>query len=218
MLDHPDKAAVEGNRHETDPLSHLVGAERAAVDAARAAPCDTRVLHDAMNLLRNQRKLAEVDAIYDAAPHETQCDAAILSVWCSIPRMRGDGPEMLRRAEEMLRLHPDLAKACMHMIFALHATKGYEATMQQAELWMARFPDEPNIISVTATIAHASQQWSVAEQLWHKMEKIYAPGLDPGMWRMLVIELRQLGKAAEAAQAFNEACRKFPGSPHLADL
>jgi tetratricopeptide (TPR) repeat protein len=218
MLDHPDKADVEGSRDETDPLAHLVGAERAAVEAARAAPYDTRLLHDAMNQLRNQRMLAEVDALYDAAPRETQCDASTLSVWCSIPRMRNDGPEMLRRAEEMRRVHPDLAKACMHMIFALHATQGYEATMRQCEIWMAQFPNDLDIVSVSATIAHASQQWSKAVELWRKTEQVHPPGLAPSMWRMLVIELRQLGKAAEAAAAFNEACRRFPGSPQLADL
>jgi Polysaccharide biosynthesis enzyme WcbI len=211
-------AAVPGHHDGPDPLAHLVGAERAAVDAAREAPYDTAILHGAMSLLRTSQKLAELDALYDAAPRATQCDSAVMSIWCSVPRMQRDGPEMLQRAEEMLRLHPGQAKARVHMIFALHATKGYEETMRQVEVWMAEFPDNPDIISTTAIIAHASHQWSVAEQYWRWMDKNFRGGLDAHMFRMLVMELRCQSKDAEAAQALDEARRKYPNSPALADM
>lgn len=217
-LDHPAsaKAADQAHHDVPDPLAGLVGAERAAVDAARAAPYDTVRLHAAMELLRTSQKLAELDALYDAAPSATQCDAAVLSVWCSVPRIQSNGPEMLRRAEEMFRLHPGHFKSRVHMMFALHATKGYEETMQQVEVWMAEFPDNADLISTAAIIAHASQRWAVAEQYWLWMDKNFPGGLDAHMFRLHVLGLRHQGKDAEAAEAFDEARRKYPDHPILA--
>jgi hypothetical protein len=208
----------QGDRTAADPLGQLVEAEREAVDAAREAPYDAAVLHHALNMLRKNGKLAELDMLYDAAPRATQCDAGVISVWCSVPRIQRNGPEMIRRAEEMLRLHPGDVKARSHMIFAQHATKGYGEAIRQAEIWMAEFPDDHNIIGPAATIALASDQWSVSEQLWRRMDKIHPGGLDAGMWRMFVIALRRQGKDEEAAQAFDEARRKYPDSPVFADL
>jgi tetratricopeptide (TPR) repeat protein len=202
----------------SDPLAHLVGEEWEAVVAARIAPYDGTRLHWAMNLLRRNEKLAEVDALYDAAPRAMQCDAAVISLWCSIPRMRREGPEMLRRATQMSRLHPKDVKAYSHMIFALHATKGYDETMRQAESWMAEFPDNENIIAPLALIASDSQQWSAVEQLLRKLEKIFPPGMDADNCFRLVVALRCLAKPDEAAQALDEARAKFPDHPLLAQL
>ena len=202
----------------SDPLAHLVGEEWEAVVAARIAPYDGARLHWVMSLLRRNQKLAEVDALYDAAPRAMQCDADVISVWCSIPRIRRDGPEMLRRATEMFRLNPKNVKACSHMIFALHATKGYEETMRQAEIWMAEFPDNENIIAPAAIVASDSQHWSAAEQLLRRLEKIFPPGMDAPNCFRLVVALRCLAKADEAAEVLDEARREFPDHPLLAKL
>jgi predicted Zn-dependent protease len=69
-----------------------------------------------------------------------------------------------------------------------------------------------------ATIALDSGQPSVAEQLLRKMDKIHPGGLDAGMWRLLVIALRQQGKAEEAAQACHETRHENPDNPVFADL
>jgi predicted Zn-dependent protease len=168
--------------------------------------------------LRANGKLAELDMLYDAAPPVTQCDAAVISSWCSVPRVQRNGPEAIRRAQEILRLHPEDVKARSHMIFALHVTRGYEEAVRHAEIWMREFPDNHNIIGATATIALDSGQPSVAEQLLRKMDKAHPGSLDAGMWRMLVIALRQQGKTEEAAQAFREARHKYPDNPVFADL
>jgi hypothetical protein len=202
----------------SDPLAHLVGEEWKAVVAARIAPYDSTRLNGAMDLLRRNQRLAEVDALYNAAPHAMQCDAAVISVWCSIPRMRGDGPEMLRRATEMFRLHPKDVKACSHMIFALYATKGFDETMRQAEIWMAEFPDNENIIAPVAIVASDSQHWSVSEQLLRKLTRIFPQGMDAGNCFRLVVALRCLAKPDEAARVLDEARGKFPDHPLLTQL
>lgn len=208
----PETARLPGaGQNEPDRLAQLTGDERAAVDAAREAPHDGALLHDAMNLLRSRGKLAELEQLYDAAPAGTQTDHAVISVWCSIPRIRKDGPEAVRRATEMLRHYPDAPKSAAHMIFALQATAGYAEAMQYSAGWMARFPDTPDLIGPTAVIAIQASAWADAETYFRLLDRISKHGLDAGEWRLLVLALRRQGKDADAAAALEEGLRKHPG-------
>lgn len=197
--------------NEPDRFAPLADDEQAAVDAAHQAPFDGALLHHAMNLLRSRRKLAELDALYDAAPAATQTDGAVISVWCSIPRIQGNGPEAVRRATEMLRHYPDAPKSAAHMIFALHATAGYAEATRYSASWMARFPDTPDLIGPTAMIAIQAGVWADAERHYRSLDKFSRNGLDAGDWRMLVLALRRQGKDADAAAALEEGLRKHPG-------
>jgi hypothetical protein len=219
-LDGVTRSVAEVQSHETgpDPFAELVGEDREAVLAAQQSRYNTAVVHGSLEVLRRNMKLAELDALYDSLPISTRTDAAVMSVWCSVSRIRHDAPEMLRRAQELLHYHPKLVSARANMIYAMHATQGYVETMRQAEIWLSEAPNDHNIISAIAFIAQVSEEWSVAEQFWRLMDKHFRGGLDAGMSRSLVITLRRQGKTTEATQALEEARRKFPDNRILSDL
>jgi tetratricopeptide (TPR) repeat protein len=219
-LDRPPGASQLADRpeDEVDPFTHLVGAERQAIEAARETPYDPATLHRAFEILRQNGRLDEIDLLYERAPRAVQNNHAVISVWCSIPRIRGDGPEQLRRAEQMGRIHPNQAKSLNHMIFALHATKGFEETMRHVEKWMVEYPDDINILGPAANIALWSEQYGIAEQIFRKLDAVQHGGLEGGSYRMLIIALRRQNKTEEATRTLAEALRKFPGSNMLVDL
>jgi tetratricopeptide (TPR) repeat protein len=219
-LDRPAGTAPAGDRAEDDghPFEHLEGAEKQAIEAVREAPYDPAVLHRALEILRQNRRLVEVDLLYDRAPRAVQTNHAVISTWCSVPRILGDGPEQLRRAEEMGRLHPNNAKSLNHMIFALHATKGFAETMRHVETWMVEYPDNLDILGPAANVALSSEQYAVAEEIYRKLETVQRGGLEAGSYRLLIIALRRQNKTEEAKRTLEEALRKHPGSNVLVDL
>ncbi len=188
------------------------------VDAVRSAPFDPAVCHRAMQMLRNQGKLAEVDLLYTLAPVAVRFDHAVMSVWCSIPRILQDSVEQLRRAEKMKFVFPNDPKSLNHMIFALYATVGFDSAMKNVERWMAEYPDNLDILGPAANIAFWAERYAVAEDIYRHLAEVQRGGLEAGSYRMLIIALRRQCKNDVADRTLAEALSKYPGSNLLIDL
>jgi tetratricopeptide (TPR) repeat protein len=210
--------ASESTEDDVAPFAHLLGADKQAVDAVRETPYDPATTHRAFETLRRNGRLAEIDLLYTLAPQAVRSNHAVMSVWCSIPRILRDGSEQLRRAEEMRRLYPDDSKSLNHMIFAVHATKGFEETMHHVKKWMVEYPDDIDILGPAANIALSSEQYAVAEEIYQKLKSVQRGGLEAGSYRLLIIALERQNKTEEAEWTSEEALCKYPGSDVLVSL
>jgi tetratricopeptide (TPR) repeat protein len=210
--------ATPSNLSLPDVFVGLGDQERDLVETTLNSPDDPSKWMPAGEALRRAGALDALDALWSGAPPITRYDAAVISVWASVPRIRQDWPEALRRAREMIDRYPDRAKGRTHLMYALHATVGYAEAMRQVEEWLAQFPDHPDIIGPAADAATAAQDWPTAERLWRALAEVQKLGLGAGQWRCLILSLGGQNKSHEATEVLTQALAMFPDDRFLLDL
>lgn len=182
------------------------------------SPAEMLEWFDLFNRLRAEGHLDEVDAAWAGAPAEVRADFGIVSVWASIPRMKNDGPEMLRRAEWMVALYPDQPKPIAHLVFALAATGQYPALCARIDDWETRWPGNWEILGAVADVAQGNRDPQRAVALWERMAVERPEFYLAVQRRSHAIALGHIGRREEAAALLAESRLLYPEYPHFDGL
>jgi hypothetical protein len=174
--------------------------------------------HAKLNQLRNEMRLDEIDALFAEAPAEIRANFDVASVWVSIPRMRKDAPEMLRRAEWFANHHPRAIKAAAHLLYALAKTGPYDEVCRRIAAWEERWPGQYDILGPAADVAleHGDHLRVIAicERMATERPDIYRGHFQ----RAHILALARSGWRAEAARVLAEARASYPEYPYFDGL
>ena len=171
---------------------------------------------DKVTKLREDGALDELDYLFVDPPRPVAADLGILSIWASVPRIRRDWPEALRRARLLIDRWPHHSKPWLHAIYAIDQVYGYHAVLDKIQELMVRFPDDPNIIGPSADVATQRRDWERAVQLWQHYAKTCE--MPVGHVRSYIVALVNAGRQGEAKETLEFAISRFGKEQGLANL
>ncbi|MGA3401176.1 MAG: hypothetical protein ABSC95_18330 [Acetobacteraceae bacterium] len=181
-------------------------------------PVAPREWAELMNRMRDAGRLDEVDDLWARAPADIQGNLAVASIWASLPRVRRDPAEMLRRAEWLVAQHPDVAKPVSHLIYALAATGPYAEVQARIAEWEARWPGDWDVLGPAADVALAAGDRDRAIALWERLAIERPEFYGATTRRSHVIALSHAGRKDEAAALLAASRVAFPEYPHFDGL
>jgi tetratricopeptide (TPR) repeat protein len=193
-------------------------ANNPADDNERAAMESTATWHARLQKLRVERRLDELDAMFEGLGAESRYDFDVASIWTSVPRVRNDPAEMLRRAEWFANHHPRTIKAAVHLLYALVRTQPYPEVLRRLAVWEARWPGDWGILGPAADIALEAGDFEQAASLFARMAIERPDVYNANARRSHVVALMRIGRREEALRALAEARAVYPSYPHYDGL
>jgi hypothetical protein len=170
---------------------------------------------DLLGELRADRLLTELDAAWDVAPDSIHRDLGVASIWASVPRMRREPAEMLRRAEWLVASFPGHSKPFSHLIFALAQTSPWPELKARIEGWRAEFSNSNDIVGPAAEVALAHEPAYTVAML-ERLQEVTPHFFDvPQQQRLYGIALLRCGRRGDAAAVVASARAKWPEYPHF---